>query len=130
MRKIKFRVYHPDSGIKYFMLNQIDNGCVLFDDGDRRPLSDCEIAQFIGLFDCNGKEIYEGDICKKDCGSYGLATAIIEYDPRWMKFYFKQTMGWEWAFDMPDGPNWSPEEVEVIGNIYENPELLEVKCEK
>ena len=103
MRPIKFRAYHPDSGMKYFMLNQIKGGTVLFDDGDWRSLNDCQVMQFTGLHDKNGKEIYEGDILH-----WGGVTFPIIIDD--CKDQLCRTLA---------------NNGEVIANIYENPEQLE-----
>jgi len=73
------------------------------------------IMQYTGLHDKNGKEIYEGDILKvKICGGYEN-----------MEVFFKDGyFGWgkkhfgKYSFD-PFGV----EEIEVIGNRFENPEL-------
>jgi len=72
---------------------------------------DWELMQFTGLIDKNGKEIYEGDIVK------GNRVGIIIYSDEHAGFYtfFKRR-------DLID--NIFPEYLEVIGNIYENPELL------
>jgi len=72
--------------------------------------------QFTGLLDKNGKEIWEGDIvCMEDGGSYGFKHEVL----------FKQGM-----FCVEDDGTWFPigqfySVTEVIGNIYNNPELLE-----
>lgn len=74
---------------------------------------DCEIMQFTGLLDKNGKEIYEGDMLDWiDLGN-GVAT-------RDFIVYWRSQLG-------NVGFNISPElalEAEVIGNIHESPELL------
>jgi hypothetical protein len=70
-----------------------------------------ELMQYTGLKDKNGKEIYEGDIDGSDepmyvvfeNGSFGL-----KYKD--MPNYFDTCIDWN--------------RVEIIGNIYENPELL------
>lgn len=85
------------------------------------------VGQYTGKTDKNGKEIYEGDILKDKfyggytvdyCADWGAfrAKKIYEYDDG-EKFFLiagsQSFIGNEWR------------EWEVIGNIYDNPELLE-----
>ncbi len=76
--------------------------------------SDCVLMQCTGLRDNNGKLIYEGDIVAR-----GEDKAVIKYDDETTSFY----MRWIEAETFI-------EDCEVIGNIYENPELLWVDYEK
>ncbi len=75
------------------------------------------LMQFTGLKDKNGKEIYEGDIVKQDANNIGF----IEYDKGSFSVVDRPLSDYEigagYIGDMSD--TW-----EVIGNIYENPELL------
>ena len=86
------------------------------------------LMQCTGLKDKNGKLIYEGDILK--CYYKNSDTGKIEYDL--MKAVFNEkscafalvglrTNSYEYFTDM----EWIADEYEVIGNIYETPELLE-----
>lgn len=68
------------------------------------------VGQFTGLKDKNGKEIYEGDICNNDGGMTG---EVVFHELAWM-------FRWRSGNYYPLG-QW----VEVISNIYSNPELLD-----
>lgn len=95
---------------------------------DRKP-EDLIITQFTGCQDQNGKDIYEGDIVKRMAEvydfdaedgkeiSYKEQVSVIEY--RFHGFWVKdEDFGWE-GEDL-----WEWNRMEVIGNIFENPELI------
>lgn len=69
---------------------------------------DAIFMQYTGLKDKNGKEIYEGDVLKIFEGKY------VVRDMRQLFFHYRS-----------DG--WYETKIEVIGNIYENKELLKWK---
>ena len=73
------------------------------------------IMQSTGLKDKNGKEIFEGDVVK--CN--GLLGTIKSLKAMWICSFVKYNNYQKVGF--------FAQEIEVVGNIYENPELLEDK---
>jgi uncharacterized phage protein (TIGR01671 family) len=71
---------------------------------------DLILMQYTGLKDKNGKEIYEGDVLENKWGQ----KSKLEYG----EFYDSG------IYVSGFGISICPEESEVIGNIYENPELI------
>jgi uncharacterized phage protein (TIGR01671 family) len=82
------------------------------------------LMQYTGLKDKNGKEIYEGDIVKA-IGKLDKNIGIVEYRDEMASFYFKFETHAKFPMHFTLAI-WNDEgfEPEVIGNIYENPELL------
>ena len=111
-REIKFRWF--DKRTKTMI---DDTVTLIYNDGSiglDYPARDAEwvqvAGQYTGLKDKNGVEIYEGDIVKR----WGNIYIVI-----WDKIGFRM----KWTKE--DSVNRFPDELcEVIGNIYENPELL------
>lgn len=81
------------------------------------------LMQSTGLFDVNGKEIFEGDVIRVNYTDDDSPwTDAIIWSPKDCAWYLKsnkELLGF--AMDEPDII------VEVIDNIYENPELVEEK---
>ena len=84
----------------------------------QRLADEVELLQSTGFFDKNGKEIFEGDIfgTKKD----GLLNGIIEY---------REDLGM-WTNSLIRYNNFErlcnvASDRKIIGNVYQNPELLE-----
>ena len=78
------------------------------------------VGQFTGMTDKNGKRIFEGDIVR--CGSGRICKVIFFISPGFSGFDLVPIGG----FDAPPPHNWSLfSDTEVIGNITDNPELLE-----
>ena len=79
-----------------------------------------EIMQYTGLKDRNRKEIWEGDIVKID--GHGIENYITDicWDEYLSGFYSRNLYE-------SDTFEHSTRCIEVLGNIYENPELLEEK---
>jgi len=133
MRELKFRAITTHANINKFVygmpIKAVKKGLWLIQicEGEFGWLNTVGIdyntlGQFTGLLDKNGKEIYEGDIVNYKT-SPESGTAIIS---SWIgnNLYF------EWINSIVPPTNADifgcKEELEVIGNIHENPELLEV----
>ena len=128
MRELRFRAWIPSlnryaTGFDNLYYHRQMNGegewwC--YPEGEDEPL-DVEIEQSTGLKDKNGKEIYEGDIVEYKTCYYGNEKRhhkVVEWE--------------EWDsedFGEPHNIGYSDlnEYMEVIGNIHEQPELLEAK---
>ena len=104
--------------IGYLYRSEIVQGEIV----SRLPINDVIIMQSTGLFDKNGKEIYEGDIVK----GYSVYPEPSIFEPFLMgEVYYTNRGTWDSYSYILGGFN---EQVEVIGNIYENKELIEVEC--
>ena len=121
MRKTKYRAWHKDSRImrEVCILNLAFNEVIIFAKEEDTCLrystwfqGTFELMQFTGLHDKDGKEIYEGDIIETN--------------------RFKNNLFVKWDYDqwgLFDGIcnelSIDPTHDEIIGNIFENPHLLE-----
>ena len=119
MREIKFRAYEKDESIEFTLKEAIFRS---YPDPFIESV-DSPIVQYTGLKDKYGKEIYEGDIVRvdNDWDKYGM-TAGESYEIyfneggfRLKAKYNKNARGY-WLEDN--------NEFEIIGNIFENKNLL------
>lgn len=92
--------------------------------------NEMELMQSTGLQDKNGKDIFEGDIVRwKDLESFDDfpidEVFKVEYSDEFMKWIACYKNNLQYKSDLYDFTD--NRDLEVVGNIYENPELLEVK---
>jgi uncharacterized phage protein (TIGR01671 family) len=87
----------------------------IFKSGKYNPLK-IQITQFTGLKDKDWKDIYEGDILK--AGDY---ICVVNWNEKFASFCVNKK-GWMFSHFFEE--HCETQNVEVIGNIYENPELL------
>ena len=121
-REIKFRAYDNKTNKVYEVENIYIQDEYLslvvgeFNEGNtiKRRISEVELIQYTGLKDKNGKKIYEGDIVKN---YWSMNNEVVKY----MGVTFMTENMYEESAVV------NLEECEVIGNIYENPELCEKK---
>ena len=143
MRDLKFRLIDTKSAVridpKEFFITDSEVFIYYsdFDNSEKADMRHHVILQFTGLKDCNGDEIYEGDILRRGdfpnkkpefIVRFGQFTDSPDYyhEVDYLGWYLervrendKYNTSLVYVIDMLDGI--------VCGNIYENPELLERK---
>lgn len=127
--KNRFRVWLPDPDVKKMLRVK----SLVFEKDRTRCIcgyaydfylenEDATLMQSTGLFDKNGKEIFEGDVLKVTDKHSWLE--VVSFSEKKAMFVSKE-------IGFPESPLWELFntvlfEIEIIGNIYENPELAEV----
>jgi len=136
MRPIEFRAWHKQERKMYEVIalhlgvqhGMARGDCVnyvglygkskLYIEGE-----EVELLEYTGLKDCKGEKIYEGDIVKVDSGLDELKVSVIEYKQGCFitkgihSRKYSSLSTWVAFSD-------TMEYIEIIGNIYENKELL------
>lgn len=84
------------------------------------------VGQFTGLTDKNGRKIFEGDICRFDNGEPNESERYTNYAVQWdcvnSQWHIVENNNCEDCLDI-----FFCKRAKVIGNIYDNPDLLEVE---
>jgi uncharacterized phage protein (TIGR01671 family) len=121
MREIKFRAWDEEKKSMYYIdLYEY----MSFDEEAQDNMITCNarkngLMQYTGLKDKNGKEIYEGDIVKDRWGN-NKEVSFSEID---FCTYDGSCAGYGFVLE-DQYPSDYKQTVEIIGNIYENPDLI------
>lgn len=113
-REIKFRYFYNEQMVEVGSIGFLTDGTYQVND----ELVGGILLEYTGLNDKKGKEIYEGDILKV------LIDEIQEDMRQYENYQVNFREGCFAVNDLAIGENYSSRELEVIGNIFENPELL------
>ena len=133
MREIKFRAWDKQNEemIDVGTLCMFTDGSVMVNEDMPTHFQQVELLvliQYTGLKDKNGVEIYEGDIVmhEKWNGETGRVDSPLMYEVCWSGDFAGFRMYGEGNDGTEDvvSTGMSGDEFRVIGNIYENPELL------
>lgn len=140
MREIKFRAWDAEHKVMFavwklncsngpykampesFYAMDFNKGLVDF--------SKCELMQYTGIKDKNGKEIYEGDVIEmySDACLYSvggvLEQRVVSWDNTRNGWNFLESRNYKCQIHSDEELS---DTLEIIGNIYENPELKEKK---
>jgi uncharacterized phage protein (TIGR01671 family) len=140
MREIKFRAWDKKankfrrvSDVGWYRAEtgktNISGVIVTLDDGRDQflPIEDIELVEFTGLKDKNGEEIYEGDLFMCHYAKDGCKEQPMEviYHKESAAFRFKRRGICQQIEVIQDVYHHAGWRGEIIGNIYNNPELLE-----
>lgn len=124
MRKIMFRgkcddKWHFGDLLHAFYDNELVieerdiRGCII-----RNRIVPATVGQFTGLKDCEGREIYEGDVVRHE----NCICLVVYNSTRFASFALRKD---GWAFDHYFGEAFDASECQVIGNVHDNTGLLE-----
>lgn len=125
MRELKFRVW--DNKNKKFLPEShfaiLGSGKVIvtlsgyYEHFTNKTQDDYVVQQYTGLQDSKGNDIYEGDIVKATSDQYDNENFVG-------KVIFDEGCFLTWINKNDIREVWSGDDIEVIGNIFENKELL------
>lgn len=127
----KFRAYFHRYKRMIYNIGVVNENTILIDfngDGDLETIfltNDISLMQSTGLKDKNGNEIYDGDVCRwTDSEAFNgeiiSDVFIARYSDEYLKWIGENNNSYDDLYDFTDD-----RQLELIGNIYENPKLLE-----
>ena len=117
-KEVKFRAWDKDKKKMHYGVETWDELPLIIN--LQGKYADWILMQYTGLKDKNGKEIYEGDIMKVLIGGYE-EIGIVVFDEEKLIFAWRHPKD-NIIYELYLLKHFEP--FEVIGNIYENPELL------
>jgi uncharacterized phage protein (TIGR01671 family) len=122
---------HPDGVVAEAKPNFLDKECLVKRDDLKGKkcfteifdFEDVELMQSTDLKDKDGVEVFEGDIVLENGMQRTVTFGEQEYEEDFgnLAYYIGFNVYTKWGYSSID-----PVEYEILGNIYENPELLEV----
>lgn len=143
MKDIKFRAFHKPSKKMFnvaricFFDEKISSLEALFNEPPWNDLvdhcfSDCELMQSTGLTDCEGKDIFESDIVEVEFDDYYSNDFFtIDEGSIFIGKIIFESFGYYIEFDDTymsiNDINTFNIKIKILGNIHQNPELLEKK---
>lgn len=137
MRTIKFRAKGKSDGQWHYgsLLQMGDDFSIASNTENAFEMCVVEpetIGQFTGLYDTNGKEIYEGDILQLDKPNASLC--VVSWSTEKAAFIYRfyderiddtHEIGKKSRYAIGDWNMMFEKDLAVIGNIHDNPELIE-----
>ena len=127
----KFRAYFHRYKRMIYSIGVVNKNTILVDfNGDGKSeymylAHDISLMQCSGLKDKNGNEIYDGDVCRWTDpepfdGEIISDVFIVRYSDEFLKWIGENNNSFDDLYDFRDD-----RQLELIGNIYETPELLD-----